>query len=48
MDNETIELIKKYNKVQPSYGPEPPLPKIFTEEEIFELANAMKRFIEGN
>jgi len=36
MDNETIELIKKYNKVQPKFGPDVPIPNIITQEEVIE------------
>ena len=36
MDAETIELIKKYNKVQPKFGPDVPIPNIITQEEIIE------------
>jgi len=36
MDNETIELIRKYNKIQPSFGPDVPIPNIITQEEVIE------------
>jgi hypothetical protein len=36
MDNETIKLIKLYNKIQPSFGPDVPIPNIITKEEVIE------------